>query len=75
MWKFLYVPLTTNGHSSRPPPRFMEGVETVEQLDDRHTHWRIHVGPSIRKFDATITEQHPPSGWPGNPTAVPNTRA
>ncbi|WP_433678880.1 SRPBCC family protein [Nocardia sp. CA-119907] len=40
-------------------PRFMEGVETVEQLDDRHTHWRIHVGPSIREFDATITEQHP----------------
>lgn len=40
-------------------PYFMEGVEQVSQLDDRHTHWRIHVGPSTREFDATITEQHP----------------
>ena len=40
-------------------PQFMEGVEQVSQLDDRHTHWRIHVGPSTREFDATITEQHP----------------
>jgi uncharacterized membrane protein len=40
-------------------PQFMEGVEQVRQLDDRHTHWRIHVGPSTREFDATITEQHP----------------
>ncbi|MCP2321198.1 Polyketide cyclase / dehydrase and lipid transport [Nocardia amikacinitolerans] len=40
-------------------PQFMEGVEAVQQIDDRHTHWRIHVGPSTREFDATITEQHP----------------
>jgi hypothetical protein len=40
-------------------PHFMEGVEAVNQLDDRHTHWRVHVGPSTREFDATITEQHP----------------
>ncbi|NQE67302.1 putative 17.2 kDa protein in melC2-rnhH intergenic region [Nocardia gamkensis] len=40
-------------------PHFMEGVEAVDQLDDRHTHWRVHVGPSTREFDATITEQHP----------------
>lgn len=40
-------------------PQFMEGVEAVDQLDDRHTHWRVHVGPSTREFDATITEQHP----------------
>ncbi|MEU7143594.1 SRPBCC family protein [Nocardia sp. NPDC046473] len=40
-------------------PQFMEGVEEVRQLDDRHTHWRIHVGPATREFDATITEQHP----------------
>jgi hypothetical protein len=36
-------------------PHFMEGVEAVNQLDD----WRVHVGPSTREFDATITEQHP----------------
>ncbi|TCJ95692.1 SRPBCC family protein [Nocardia alba] len=40
-------------------PQFMEGVERIDQIDDRHTHWRIHVGPSTREFDATITEQHP----------------
>lgn len=40
-------------------PQFMEGVEEVKQIDDRHTHWRVHVGPSTREFDATITEQHP----------------
>ncbi|WP_442800108.1 SRPBCC family protein [Nocardia sp. NBC_01730] len=40
-------------------PQFMEGVEAVRQLDDRHMHWRIRVGPSTREFDATITEQHP----------------
>ncbi|MFD6157028.1 SRPBCC family protein [Nocardia sp. NPDC060256] len=40
-------------------PQFMEGVEEVRQLDDQHTHWRIHVGPATREFDATITEQHP----------------
>ncbi|MFC9433605.1 SRPBCC family protein [Nocardia sp. NPDC057030] len=40
-------------------PEFMEGVEAVRQLDDRHTHWKIHVGPVTREFDATITEQHP----------------
>ncbi|GAA5054931.1 SRPBCC family protein [Nocardia callitridis] len=40
-------------------PEFMEGVESVRQLDDRHTRWRIHIGPSTREFDATITEQHP----------------
>lgn len=40
-------------------PQFMEGVEAVQQIDDRHMHWRVHVGPSTREFDATITEQHP----------------
>ncbi len=40
-------------------PQFMEGVEAVDQLDDRHMHWRVHVGPATREFDATITEQHP----------------
>ncbi|WP_395311886.1 SRPBCC family protein [Mycobacterium sp. AMU20-3851] len=40
-------------------PRFMEGVEQIEQRDDTHLHWRVKVGPSVREFDATITEQHP----------------
>ena len=40
-------------------PSFMEGVERIDQRDDTHTHWRIKVGPAVREFDATITEQHP----------------
>ncbi|RMI30532.1 SRPBCC family protein [Nocardia stercoris] len=40
-------------------PEFMSGVESVQQLDDTHTHWKVHVGPAEREFDATITEQHP----------------
>ncbi|MBV8789382.1 MAG: SRPBCC family protein [Mycobacterium sp.] len=40
-------------------PKFMEGVEQIDQRDDTHTHWRIKVGPITREFDATITEQHP----------------
>ncbi|MBF6171908.1 SRPBCC family protein [Nocardia blacklockiae] len=40
-------------------PQFMEGVEEVVQRDDTHTHWKVHVGPATREFDATISEQHP----------------
>ncbi|AUI60320.1 SRPBCC family protein [Amycolatopsis sp. BJA-103] len=40
-------------------PRFMEGVERIEQIDDTHTHWTTSIGGVTREFDATITEQHP----------------
>lgn len=40
-------------------PKFMEGVEQVQQRDATHLHWKIKVGPASREFDATITEQHP----------------
>jgi len=40
-------------------PAFMEGVEWVRQLDDRHTHWTTSIGGVEREFDAEITEQHP----------------
>lgn len=40
-------------------PEFMEGVESVHQVDDTHLHWVTQVGPVTREFDATITEQHP----------------
>ncbi|WP_410663501.1 SRPBCC family protein [Amycolatopsis sp. lyj-84] len=40
-------------------PRFMEGVERIDQLDDTHTHWKVKIGGVTREFDATITEQHP----------------
>jgi uncharacterized membrane protein len=40
-------------------PRFMEGVELVEQLDDTHLHWRAEIGGVRRDWDAQIDEQSP----------------
>ncbi len=42
-------------------PQFMEGVHQVEQLDDRHLHWRAEVGGKEIEWDAEITEQIPDS--------------
>jgi uncharacterized membrane protein len=39
-------------------PRFMEGVDSVEQLTDTRTRWRTSIGGVVREFDADITEQH-----------------
>jgi uncharacterized membrane protein len=40
-------------------PRFMEGVESVRQLDDTRMHWVAEVGGERREWDAQITEQIP----------------
>ncbi|ACU75388.1 cyclase/dehydrase [Catenulispora acidiphila DSM 44928] len=40
-------------------PLFMEGVESVTQTDELHTHWVTSVGGARREFDAKITEQYP----------------
>ena len=40
-------------------PRFMEGVESVTQLDDRRLHWVVTLGGQRREWDAEITEQLP----------------
>ena len=40
-------------------PRFMEGVERVQQLDDTHLRWEAEVGGKRRKWEAEITEQKP----------------
>jgi uncharacterized membrane protein len=40
-------------------PNFLDEVESITQLDDKHTHWKVKVGPVEREFDAEITEQHP----------------
>lgn len=40
-------------------PRFMEGVESVTQLDDKRLHWSTEIAGQKREFDATITEQTP----------------
>lgn len=40
-------------------PRFMEGVEQVRQIDDKHLHWKASVGGKQKEWDAVITEQIP----------------
>ncbi|MGW0765323.1 SRPBCC family protein [Streptomyces sp. NPDC002676] len=40
-------------------PNFMEGVEEVRQLDDRHNHWTTSIGGVRREFDTEIIDQLP----------------
>lgn len=40
-------------------PRFMEGVESVRQVDDRHLHWTAKIGGKRVEWDAEIVEQVP----------------
>ena len=40
-------------------PKFMEGVESVTQIDDTHLHWVAEVAGKHKEWDAEITEQHP----------------
>ena len=40
-------------------PRYLDEVESITQLDDTHTRWKVRVGMFTREFDAEITEQHP----------------
>jgi uncharacterized membrane protein len=37
----------------------MSDVESVEQLDATHLHWRVKIAGVEREFDAEITEQLP----------------
>src|SRR5919202_2471224 len=40
-------------------PHFMEGVEQVKQLDDKHLHWVADIAGQRREWEAEITEQLP----------------
>jgi len=40
-------------------PQFMGGVESITQLDERHSHWVTKIAGQKREFDTEITEQHP----------------
>ena len=40
-------------------PRFMEGVEKIQQLDDQRLHWVAKIAGVEREWDAKITEQTP----------------
>jgi uncharacterized membrane protein len=56
-------------------PRFMEGVEKVEQLDDRRLHWVAEIAGKRNEWDAEISEQRPTSGWRGTAPAARPTPA
>jgi uncharacterized membrane protein len=40
-------------------PQFMEGVESVTQVDDTHLHWVAEIGGKRHEWEAEITEQKP----------------
>jgi len=40
-------------------PQFMEGVESVSQLDDTHLRWVAEIAGKREEWDAEITEQVP----------------
>ena len=40
-------------------PHFMEGVESVRQIDDGTLHWKATIGGVSREWTARITEQTP----------------
>ena len=40
-------------------PSFMEGVESVKQVDDTHLHWTAEIAGVRREWDSEITEQSP----------------
>ena len=40
-------------------PEFMDGVESITQIDATHSHWVTKIAGVRREFDTEITEQHP----------------
>ena len=40
-------------------PRFMEGVEEVHQLSDKHLHWKATLAGQTEEWDAEIVQQVP----------------
>ncbi len=40
-------------------PKFMEGVKSVQQLDDVSLHWTAEIAGQERDWEAKITEQIP----------------
>ena len=40
-------------------PQFMEGVESVTQLDEKRLHWVAEIAGTHREWDAEIVDQEP----------------
>jgi uncharacterized membrane protein len=46
-------------------PKFMEGVLSVQQMDEKRLHWRTNIGGIEKVFDVEITERYRISGLRG----------
>ena len=42
-------------------PRFMEGVKSVRQMDDKRLHWHAEIAGKDKEWDAEIYRQEPDS--------------
>src|ERR1041385_4069562 len=40
-------------------PKFMDGVEQVQQINDKRLHWVAHIAGKRKEWDAEIFEQVP----------------
>jgi uncharacterized membrane protein len=40
-------------------PEFMDGIQSVQQLDDTHVHWVAEIRGESREWTTEITEQQP----------------
>ena len=40
-------------------PKFMEGIQSVQQLDDTHVQWVAEIRGESRQWTTEITEQQP----------------
>src|SRR6266498_1456281 len=40
-------------------PQFMDGVQKVKQLDEKHLHWVAQFAGKTKEWDAEITEHMP----------------
>jgi uncharacterized membrane protein len=40
-------------------PKFMEGIQSVQQLDETHVHWVAEIRGETREWTTEITEQEP----------------
>ena len=40
-------------------PKFMDGIQSVQQLDETHVHWVAEIGGESREWTTEITEQQP----------------
>jgi uncharacterized membrane protein len=40
-------------------PEFMDGIERIEQVDERRLHWVANFGGETHEWDAEIVEQQP----------------